>query len=502
MLKKLRKLKPMGQYILVLDQGISGSRAILVDSKGKIITSVECPLKPVFPKPGLVEYKPGDILKSQLNAIKTLFRKIGSKKKQISAIGITNQPSTIILWDKSTGKPVYNAIAYQDTRGADLCRERSVQRDMVRERTGLILSHCYTASKIKWLLDNIKPARKLLDKGNLVCGTVNTYLIWHLTRGAVFATDHTNAAHTLLFNIFTKSWDKELLELFSIPAEILPPILPTSHDYGEATIEGQTIPIHASIVEHQSSLIGNSCFEEGDVNINYGKDGFLLINTGRKIFILPGLLTTIAWSNNNNTTYMLEGSIHGVNHIFEWLRNNLGFISPKDNIDDICKRSGERVFILPALSGISSPYWNSNITTCIFGLKSTTTKNDIVRSAVESIAFLVKDNFNIIERDGRIQLKKIRASGEISSMPYLLQFQSDLLNMPVYKTQDHDAFDLGAAFLAGLNSRIWQGLLPVERLVTAKKTFNPRLDEQDTRKLYERWRLTCLYSKEWSKNFT
>lgn len=492
----------MAQYILALDQGASESKAVLVDNKGKIVAQAAYPLKHLLVKPDWVEYKPDDILKSQLNAIRALFRKIGNKKRQIAAIGLASQQSTIVLWDRATGKPVCNAISYQDPRGTYICRERADYRETVRERTGLTLSPYYSASKIRWVLDNVKSAQKLAEKGRILCGTVNTYLMWHLTGRSVYATDHTNAAQTLLFNILTRSWDKELLDLFAIPSDMLPAILPTSAYFGDAVIEGQTIPIHSNIVERQASLIGHGCFHEGDINISYGRDGFILINTERQIFILPGLLSSIAWSNESNTTYLLEGTLNAVGSILEWMRNNLGIINPRDNMNELCRQSGERLFILPAITGLGSPHWDTNTTTCIYGLKSTTTKGDIVRSAIESIAFLVKDNFDVIQRDGRVMLKKIVVSGEVSEISHLLQFQADLLQMPLHKAKESDSTIRGVAFLAGLNRRIWQGLPSIKRLTHTSKTFNPKLDSTEIEKLYERWKLTCLYSKEWSKNFS
>ena len=492
----------MGQFVLSIHQSTTESKASLVDNKGKIIIQVSNPLKPIFLKSGWIEYKPEDILKSQFDAIKTLLKKAGPKKKQINAIGITNQPSSIVMWDKSTGKPLYNAISNKDPRGSEICTKIADHRESVRERTGLPLSPYYSAAKIRWLLENIKSVKKFAEKGNLLCGTINTYIMWHLTKGAVYATDHTNAAQTLLFNIFTKTWDKELLELFEIPSDILPSILPTSNYFGDAVIDGQSIPIHANILENQASLIGNGCLLEGEVNINYGTDGFILINTGKKIFILPGLLTTVAWSNNGSTAYLLEGRVNAAGSIFEWMKTNLGVISNKDNLDEICKQSGERLFMLPAISGIGAPQWNNNITTCIYGLKSTTTREDIIRSAVEAIAFMVKDNLNVVEKDGRLQLKKIIASGAVSKIPYLLQFQSDLLHMPLHNSTEIDSVSKGAAFLAGINSKMWDGSSSIEKLIYTKKTSHPKLKEADVRALYERWRLTYLYSKEWSKNFS
>lgn len=494
----------MGQYILVLNQGITESKATLVDDKGKVIDQTVCPLKPIHLKTGWVEYHPEDILKGQLNVIRAMFRKLGPKKKnQISAIAIANQPSTILLWDKSTGKPLYNAISHQDSRGTDLCVEKNSHRATIHERTGLPLSPYYSASKIKWAIENVKSARKSLEKGNLLCGTVNTYLMWHLTKGAVYATDHSNAAQTLLFNILTKTWDKEILELFAIPHEILPPVFPTSHPFGDAVIDGQTLPIHASIVRYQASLVGTGCFEEGEVNINYGSDGSILINTGKKIFMLPGLLTTVAWSTNGNTTYILEGVMNAAESIFEWMKDGLGLISARDNLDELCSRSKGRLFMVPAIAGIGSPYWNDQMTTCLFGLRPDTMREDIIRAAVESIAFLVKDNFNVMEKDGRIAIKKIIASGPLSNMAYLLQFQSDLLHVPVYKAMEGDLSSTGAAFLAGLSLKMWHGLSSLGRLTHInKKAMVPKRSETEVKTLYERWRLTCLYSKEWSKNFS
>jgi len=326
--------------------------------------------------------------------------------------------------------------------------------------------------------------------------------MWHLSRGAVYATDHANAAQTLLFNILTKSWDKELLELFGIPPSILPSILPTSSYYGDAFIEGLTIPIHASITEHQASLMGNGCFQEGDVYLHYEKDGYILINTAKKIFIMPELLTTIGWSNNGHTAYLLEGTLKAVGSLFEWMRENLGILSPKDDIDDICRRSDERLYMLPAISGLGSPHWNTVTKGSIFGLKSSTKREDIIRAAVESIAYLVKDNLSVIERDGRIQIKRVIAGGHVSDIPYLLQFQSDLLQQPLYKAREKDPTIVGVAFLAGLSLKVWQGLYSLEGLINNRKAFHPKLEDSDVRKLYERWKLTCHYSKEWSKNLS
>ncbi len=494
----------MGQYILVLDQGSLNSSAILVDSHAKVIAQSDCPLRPHSLRSGWIEYKPDDILKSQLTAIKGLFRKIGSKKQQISALGMSGQHSTIVLWDKDTGKPVYNAIGHHDPRGADICRQKIDRRDMIRERTGLNLSPYYSASKIKWALENVKSVQKLMEKGRLLLGTVNTYILWHLSNRSVYVMDHVSAAQTLLCNIFTKTWDRELLELFDLPSDILPVVVPTSSYLGDAVIERNVIPIHASITGRQASLLGQGLFQEGDVNIDYGNDGLILANTGKKIFLLPGLLTTIAWSNHENTSYVLEGVLNSAGSFLSWLKDNLGIIGPKEDIEKLCKRSLNRLFLLPSVDGLGSPHWDSNSTVCMYGLRNSAKREDIVRAAVEAIAFLVKDNVNVIQTDGRFQLRRITGSGVVSDIPFLMQFQADILRMPVHKAKEGNYTALGTAFLAGLSRKVWQGIASLEKMTSSatSKVFNPRLSDQDAVKLYDRWRLTCYHSKEWSRNFS
>jgi len=494
----------MGQYILVLDQGSLNSSAILIDSHARIIARAEYPLKPRYLRSGWIEYKPDDILKSQLNALKGLFRKIGSKKQQIAALGISGQHSTILLWDRETGKPVYNAIGYSDPRGTDICRQRTERRDMVRERTGLHLSPYYSASKIKWILENVKAVNKLAEKGRLLLGTVNTYLLWHLSNRSVYVMDHASAAQTLLCNIFTRTWDRELLDLFNLPYEIFPATVPTSAYLGDAVIERQIIPVHASVTEKQACLLGHGLFQEGDVSVNYGDNGIILANTGKKIFLLPGLLTTIAWSNHENTSYLLEGVINSAGSVLSWLKDDLGLIGPKEDIEKLCRKSVNRIFMLPSVNGLGSPHWESNSTTCIYGLKNSSKREDIVRAAVEAIAFLVKDNVNVIQTDGRLQLKRIIGSGTVSEISYLMQFQADILKMPVYKAKENDYTAIGTAFLAGLSGKIWQGIASIEKITSSAgtKVFNPKLSDQDAAKLYDRWRLTCYYSREWSRNYS
>ena len=316
--------------------------------------------------------------------------------------------------------------------------------------------------------------------------------------------DHASAAQTLLCNIFTRTWDRELLDLFNLPYEIFPATVPTSAYLGDAVIERQAIPVHASVTEKQASLLGHGLFQEGDVSVNYGDNGIILANTGKKIFLLPGLLTTIAWSNHENTSYLLEGVINSAGSVLSWFKDDLGLIGPKEDIEKLCRKSVNRIFMLPSVNGLGSPHWESNSTTCIYGLKNSSKREDIVRAAVEAIAFLVKDNVNVIQTDGRLQLKKIIGSGTVSEISYLMQFQADILKMPVYKAKENDYTAIGTAFLAGLSGKIWQGIASIEKITSSAgtKVFNPKLSDQDAAKLYDRWRLTCYYSREWSRNYS
>lgn len=471
-----------------------------MDAKGKIVSQFQNPLKSLLTKPGWVEHRPDDLLKGQMKALRDLLKSLGRKRDRIAAMGITNQRSTMVLWEKKTGKPIYNVISWQDLRGASECERVVGQGELIRERTGLMLTPYYSASKIKWVLDHVKKARKMAEKGELLFGTVNTYLIWHLTKGRVHVTDHTNAARTLLFNIFTRNWDKELLQIFDIPQEILPQVVATSGPIGQAEVDGVSIPIHASIGDQQASLIGQGCFQEGEANVNYGTGGFFLLNTGKRIFFLPGLLTSIAWSNGLTTHYLLEGTINAVGSIFDWLRDHFNLQRPNENIDDLCRQSKRRVFLVPAIAGLGSPHWDNRTTTCLFGLDRMTQREDILRAAVEAVAFLVKDNFDVIHRDGRITPKKIMVSGGMSHLASLLQYQADLLRQSVHRPAQSEATLLGAAFLAGLSAKFWSSPSAVSRLSAPIKTFYPKMEETEVDRSYERWKTALRLSREWSKN--
>ncbi|MBI3610354.1 MAG: glycerol kinase [Nitrospirae bacterium] len=478
-------MRPMTDYLLSLDQGSTNSKAILVDRKGKIVRQAVIPLKTVRPRSGWVEHDPKAILSSQLGAVKQLLRSIG-RKNGVSALGIANQRSTIILWDKNTGRPLAPAISWQDLRAAELTRQWSNHRELIRSKTGLMLTPYYSALKLRWLLDHLKGARAKAESGRVLCGTVNTFLIWHLTRSDLHVTDHTNAARMFLMNLHSLSWDEELLSLFDIPPTILPRILPTSADYGMARLSGREIPIRASIGDQQAGLLGLGAVRPGDAVVNYGTGGFLLVNTGHQPILLPGLLSSLAWTTPEETAYVVEGTVNAVGTVFDRL-GEFGWLKSADEIDRVLKSSRERVYLVPALAGLGAPHWLSEARMSLFGLGSTTSNADLVRAAVEGIAFLVKDIVEVIRKERTIRINKLTAGGGGSRIGSLVQAQADLLGLPIIRSGVSEATALGAAFLAGVGCGWWKSPSDLPG-VTAGKLFRPRLSETEREQCYDKWK--------------
>jgi len=475
----------MADYLLGLDQGSTNSKAVLVDRKGRIVRLASAPLKSIRPRPGWVEHDPKAILNSQLQAAKQLLRSIGGKNS-ITALGIANQRSTIILWDKKTGRPLTPAISWQDLRAAEKTQQWSDHRELIRSKTGLMLTPYYAAPKLRWLLDRSKGLRAKAEKGSVLCGTVNTFLIWHLTKGEVHATDHTNAARMLLMNLHSLSWDDELLSLFGIPPAILPRILPTSADYGTARLGGAEIPIRASIGDQQAGLLGLGAVHAGEAVVNYGTGGFLLVNTGSQAVPLPGLLTSLAWTTPGETAYVSEGTVNAVGTAFDWLQR-MGWLKSPDEIDRVIKSSNERVYLVPALAGLGAPHWLSLARTALLGLGPTTTKADLVRAAVEGVALLVKDIAEEFRKCRSIRIKAVTASGGGSRITALVQTQSDLLGIPIRRSETTEATALGAAHLAGVAAGWWLSPSVVPKIQTGK-IFRPRISDAEREKIYDGWK--------------
>ncbi len=476
----------MTDYLLALDQGSTNSKAVLVDRKGRIVRQAIVPLKTGRPRPGWVEHDPRAILASQFSSVNHIIKSISKSKTGISGLGVSGQRSTLILWDKDTGRPLTPAISWQDLRAVELTRQWADHRELIRSKTGLMLMPYYSAPKLRWLLDHIKGLRAKAEQGRVLCGTVNTYLIWHLTKGEVHATDHTNAARMLLMNLHSLSWDEELLSLFDIPPSILPRILPTAADYGTARLSGREVPIRASIGDQQAGLLGLGAVRPGEAVVNYGTGGFLLVNTGSDPSLLPGLLSSLAWTTLDDTCYVVEGTVNAVGTLFDRLKE-FGWLKSVGEIDRMIKTSRERVYLVPALAGLGAPHWLSRARMSLFGLGSTTSNADLVRAAVEGVAFLVKDIVEVIRKDGAIRINKVTAGGGGSRIGSLVQAQADLLGLPMIRSDVTEATALGAALLAGVGCGWWKSPSDVPKR-TAGKRFRPRMSETEREERYGQWK--------------
>lgn len=476
--------------IAALDQGSSRSRAVLFDLKGKPLARAEAPLRTDTPKPGWVEHDPEEML----NGVRAVLRKVLREAKRLErapiALGIANQRSTFICWDRKSGKAISPAISWQDRRAGDLL-SRWEGPDFAA-KTGLPLTPYYSAAKLAWLLDRFKREKRSI--GDLLCGTVNAFLIWHLTEGKVHQTDPTNAARMLLYSLDRGDWDDSLLDHFGIPRAILPEVAPTQSVFGEAVIDRVHLPITCSIGDQQASLAGLGGLREGIANVNYGTGGFFLVNTGPKRCAVPGLLTSVAWSNENETTYLVEGTVNGIGPLFAWLRD-LGLIGSEAEVDAACARSKERIFFLPALIGLGAPHWDNRVPTSIVGLTGASRKEDLVRGAVEGIAFLMTDILHALQTKEPIPVRKIIASGGGSQIKSLLQIQSDFFGKPITATHDPESTVRGAAFLAG------EGIGAADRRAfqfsPLKETFSPRMGKAEREALYRGWEKTLALAKGW-----
>ena len=483
------------KYILALDQGTTSSRAIVFDHKGEIIGMAQEEFAQIYPKPGWVEHEPKEILSSEMASIYGAITRAGITFKDISAIGITNQRETTILWDKLTGKPIYNAIVWQCRRTDEYCKELSKNEDidnMVYEKTGLRIDAYFCASKIKWILDNVKEARDLLEKKQLCFGTVDTYLLWHLTGGKVFKTDYTNASRTMLFNIHNLCWDNDLLALFGIPRDILPDVYPSSHLYGYTDKDqfGYSIPITGIVGDQQGALFGQLCVNKGDIKNTFGTGCFMLMNTGNDaIKSKHGLITTLAASlDNQKPDYVLEGSIFIGGAAIKWLKD----IELIKSVSETEKLSLEvedtdGVYVVPAFTGLGAPYWDGEARGLIIGITRGTKKAHIVRATMEGIALQVYDVLKAMENDLGIDIKTLCVDGGASKNNFLMQFESDILAASVKRPKVVEVTALGAAYLAGLNIGYWHDLDDIRNNKEIDKEFIPSWDKQKRTEKIHGW---------------
>ena len=496
------------EYILALDQGTTSSRAILFDRAGKIVSLAQKTFRQVFPKPGWVEHNPMEIWGSQSGVAREALEEAGVRPEEVAAIGITNQRETTIVWDKATGKPIYNAIVWQCRRTAAICDELKARglEDYIRENTGLVIDAYFSATKVKWILDHVKGARERAKKGELLFGTVDTWLIWNLTRGEVHVTDYSNASRTMLFNIGTLQWDQRILDELDIPACMLPEVKPSSCLYGKTdahTFGGAMIPIAGNAGDQQAALFGQACFADGMVKNTYGTGCFLLMNTGeQRVPSRRGLLTTIAWGIDETVEYALEGSIFVAGAAVQWLRDELKLIDTAAQSAELAMAvpDSNGVYVVPAFVGLGAPYWDMYARGTIVGLTRGANRNHIVRATLESIAYQTRDVLQAMEDDSGIPLKVLKVDGGAVANNFLMQAQSDILGVPVERPQTIESTAIGAAFLAGLAVGFWKDKAEIEAIRRVDRNFIPGMPPEAREKAYRGWKRAVERSRAWEES--
>lgn len=490
------------KYIIAIDQGTTSSRAILFDHDANIVGISQKEFTQHYPKSGWVEHDANEIWKTQLGVLNDLIKSQNVSAQEISAIGVTNQRETIVVWDKHTGEPIHNAIVWQDKRTSKYCDDLKAKglEDSVRAKTGLVLDPYFSGTKLKWLLDNVEGARNNIE--NLLAGTIDTWLIWKLTNGEVHATDYTNASRTLLFNINDVKWDEELLQQFDVPASILPEAHPSSHHFGDYELDGHKIPIMGVAGDQQAALFGQACFEKGSAKNTYGTGCFMLMNMGDKPAISNhGLLTTMACNlSPDKPQYAFEGSIFVAGAVVQWLRDGLEIIDDASETEAIAEGlEDNEVIIVPAFAGLGVPYWDSSSRGAIFGLTRDAGRAHFVKASLDAIAYQTKDVLTAMEEDTGAKMTNLMVDGGACANNYLMQFQSDILGITVDRPEILESTALGAAFLAGLKAGVWT----LDELKTKRKTaqlFSPNFDDQQRDTLYTKWKDAVSRTLNWDKN--
>jgi len=494
----------MHKYILSLDQGTTSSRAVLFDSEQNIVASSQKEFSQIYPSDGWVEQDPVEIYSSQVAVMSETVAHSGISARDIVATGITNQRETTIVWEKSTGKPVYNAIVWQCRRTAGII-EKLVSdglTEKIRRTTGLIPDAYFSGSKIAWILDNVEGARKKAESGELLFGTVDTWLLWKMTKGKVHVTDYTNASRTMLFDIHALDWDNELLSALNIPRAMLPKVCSSSEIYGYTDVQGVEIPIAGIAGDQQAALFGQCCFDKGDVKNTYGTGCFLLMNTGTESFdSKSGLITTIAASAKGRPSYALEGSVFSAGSVVSWLRDEMKLISTSSEVEEFASLvpDSDGVYFVPAFTGLGSPHWDMYARGCIVGITRSTKREHIIRAALESIAFQSYDLISAIENDTGIKITELRADGGASVNNLLMQFQADISGKTVCRPMVSESTALGAAFLAGLSTGVWRDTDELKQLWRREATFSPKMNDSDRAVLRRGWERAVGRSLAWAE---
>ena len=495
------------KYIMALDQGTTSSRAILFDKEGNVVATSQKEFTQIYPKSGWVEHNPMEIWGSQSGVMREVLETNYIRPEEICAIGITNQRETTIVWEKSTGKPVYNAIVWQCRRTSEICdelKEKGYDK-LIKEKTGLILDAYFSGTKIKWILDNVEGAREKAENGELLFGTVDTWLIWNLTRGKVHVTDYSNAARTMLYNIKELKWDDEILEILDIPKSMLPEVKPSSCVYGhtdEGMLSGAQIPIAGCAGDQQAALFGQTCFEEGSAKNTYGTGCFMLMNTGEKMVESKnGLLTTIAWGVDGKVEYALEGSIFIGGASIQWLRDELRVLYDAGQSEFYANsvKDTNGVYVVPAFAGLGAPYWDMYARGCVMGLTRGANRAHLVRATLESIGYQVKDVLNAMQEDSGLTLKGLRVDGGASANNFLMQFQSDILGANINRPRVVETTALGAAYLAGLAVGFYKDKEEIKNSWIIDKEFSPNMSESKRNVLYKGWKKAVSRSLLWAK---
>jgi len=493
----------MMKYVIALDQGTTSSRAIVFDELQNIVSLAQKEFTQIYPQPGYVEHDPMEIFASQYGVLAEALSKSGVLPADVSSIGITNQRETTILWDRYTGKPVHNAIVWQCRRTQPYCEElkRRGLEPYVREATGLVIDAYFSATKIMWILDNVPGVRKRAEAGEIVFGTVDTWLIWNLSGGRVHVTDHTNASRTMLYNINTCKWDEKLLAEMNIPSDILPEVTESSGICAIANILGRDIPISGIAGDQQAALFGQKCFEKGNAKNTYGTGCFLLMNTGEQpVISKKGLLTTIAASVDGKVRYALEGSVFSGGAVVQWLRDELKLINTAEESERyaLSVKDNAGVYVVPAFAGLGAPWWDMLARGAIFGLTRGANRNHIVRAALESIAYQTKDVLDAMHEDTGVEFEELKADGGASANNFLMQFQADILNKNVICPDMPEATALGAAYLAGLATGVWKSVEDIKNTFTRERWFGPRMSFKQREALLAGWVKAVERSLNWS----
>ena len=496
----------MKKYIMALDAGTTSNRCILFNEKGEMCSVAQREFHQHFPKPGWVEHDADEIWASMLGVAVEAMSMIGAAAENIAAIGITNQRETAIVWDKNTGEPVYHAIVWQCRRTArycDLLKERGLT-DSFRKKTGLVIDAYFSATKIRWILDHVPGARERAERGELLFGTVETWLIWKLTKGAVHVTDYSNASRTMLFNINTLEWDRDILEVLDIPESMLPEVKPSSCVYGctDPSFFGGSIPIAGAAGDQQSALFGQTCFHPGEAKNTYGTGCFLLMNTGeRPVFSENGLVTTIAWGIDGKVTYALEGSIFVAGAAIQWLRDEMRLIDSSEDSEYMAKKVSDTngCYVVPAFTGLGAPYWDQYARGTIVGITRGVNKYHIIRATLESIAYQVNDVLVAMEADSGIRLEALKADGGASANDFLMQTQADIIGAPVNRPRCVETTAMGAAYLAGLAVGYWSGPEDIRKNWAVDRTFEPAISGEERAGKLKGWKKAVKYAYGWAK---